>query len=241
MNLRKDEKLLRVAIALDASSSMGYVIKETLDGLNEQLDELRNGKKKGVNSRVSLVSFAGYDSIKDTFVDVPIEDMPKITKEHYDPSGLTAMYDGVARAISLLKAQEDTDETTYMLIILTDGQENNSKEHDARKVAEMIKEVESTKKWTISYMGANQDLKEVQQNLGIDASNMAAYNANSIGTRSAFRKMSQSIGSYVNTRSTSAVPLESLSKNFYSDNGNIAQVTEDSTSDPKEPTNSSVT
>lgn len=231
MNLRKnDGKILRVAIALDESSSMGFVTKETLTGLNEQLDELRKGKvKKGIETYVTLVTFSGHESIEDRFVDVPIDEMPKLTNEHYDPNGMTAMYDGVARAITLLRKQEDNDETTFMLIVLTDGQENNSKEHSAQDIANMIKECDATKKWTISYMGANQDLREVQANLGIDASNIATYTATAKGTRSAFRKMSESTAQYLHARSVAPQGvLFSASKNFYNGTGNdIDIVSED--------------
>lgn len=236
MNLRKnDEKTLRVAIALDESSSMGWMLKDTLTGLNEQLDELRKGKvKKGVNSRVTLVTFSGHDSIEERFVDTPIDEIPVITQEHYDPSGMTAMYDGVARAINLLRAQDDDDETTFMLIILTDGQENNSKEHTAQRVADMIKEVEATGKWTISYMGANQDLREVQADLGLEASNIATYTATAKGTRSAFRKMSDSTAHYLSARSVMPAGQSAyiqdfgLDKNFYNKGGDdIDTVDED--------------
>lgn len=217
MNLRNspDEKTLRVGIALDSSSSMGWVTKETLTGLNEQLDELRKGKvKKNINTFVTLVAFAGHESIQEIFVDTPIDKIPTLTQEHYDPSGLTAMYDGVARTINLLRTQHDDDDTTFMLIILTDGQENNSKEHTSHQVAEMIKSVEDTKKWTISYMGANQDLKEVQADLGIAASNIACYSATAKGTRSAFKKMSDSTSQYLSARSLMASGTACFAQDF---------------------------
>lgn len=239
MNMRKNsDKVLRVGIALDESSSMSSVIKETIQGINEQLDELKVGKvKKGINTYVTMVTFSGHDDLNVRFHDTPIDEMPKIDITHYDPCGLTAMYDGVGKTIGLLKAQEDTEETTFMLVVITDGAENNSREFNAQDIANMIKECEDTKKWTISYMGANQDLKEVSNTLGIKQSNMAMYSSSAEGTMSAFSKLRKSTENYITARalvSGDELKLGNLSKNFYSESDEINVISESnsSTGDP---------
>ena len=218
MNLRKEneEKILRVAIVLDESGSMGAVKKETLSGLNEHIQELRKGKEKGITTYVTLVTFSGADSIKERYVNVLVDDMPDLTKKDYDPNGMTAMFDGLARGLNLLKGAPDTEKTTYMVLVITDGQENASKEFKGPQVKEMITTLEANKKWTITYMGANQDIFEVQDTLGINPSNMALYSSSSIGTKHAFRKMSDCTSQYLCARADT----DNMSGfSFYNNNG----------------------
>jgi uncharacterized protein YegL len=232
MNLRqeKKEKILRVAIILDESGSMGAVKKETLDGLNEHLQELRKGKEKGITTYVTLVTFSGAEDIKERYNNILVDEMPDLTDKDFDPNGLTAMYDGVARGLNLLRSAEDTENTTYIALIITDGAENNSKEFQAHQIKDIITKLEETKKWTITYMGANQNIFEVQETLGLSAGNIASYASSSIGTRSAFRKMSESTAEYMFRLNS---PQNNTVNCFYNSTGSPADFTiiTDSTDD----------
>jgi hypothetical protein len=44
-----------------------------------------------------------------------------------------------------------------MMVIITDGQENASREYDSRKVKEMIQELEKSENWQFIYLGADME------------------------------------------------------------------------------------
>ena len=95
------------------------------------------------------------------------------------------MNDGVGTAIDEIgKWLSDMDESERpsknMIVIMTDGQENASKEYNFDTVKAKIKHQEEKYSWTFVYMGTNlQDLKDANR-LGIkmrsvsDSSNIGA-------------------------------------------------------------------
>ena len=80
-------------------------------------------------------------------------------------------------------------------VILTDGQENSSREFSQFKVADMIKEQTEKYSWEFVYVGANQDAFAVGQSLNIAVNNVQNYAATSIGTRSVFSNLSKGMAS----------------------------------------------
>lgn len=172
MNLRREiiRKKIHVGVALDESGSMLETKKETLNGINEQIQELK--KQKEVETTFTLVTFSGPNDVKTIRLVEPIENIKDIKDSEYKPDGMTALYDGVARLFSELKQNTVEDEhTSYLILVVSDGQENSSVEYNANKIAEMVTERKNSNKWTISYIGANQDLSIVKNNLKIEGFN----------------------------------------------------------------------
>ena len=206
MNLRKKksepEKITQALFIIDESGSMDYVKKQTIIGINEQIQELK--KHPEIITKVTVVTFNG--EVKDVLVNKPLSKLDEFDGDTYHPSGMTALYDAVAETIKReQKRKYKTKDVTRIVIIVTDGEENASSNYSrsnggAQKIADLIKEVES-KGWTVTYLGANQDLTEVHETLGIKMSNMASYNATNTGTSAAFACASIGLGSYMNKRS----------------------------------------
>ena len=182
MNLRKDKKVVHLAIALDESGSMAGTKRETISGVNEQIQELK--KTSAVDSTVTLVTFAGPTSIKVLYSAKPISEVKELTDEDYNPSGGTAMYDGVGRLFNELQQKVVDDESsTYLVLIVSDGEENTSVEYNSPKIAQMVKDRLVTKRWSINYIGANQDLSIVTQTLGLSKNSSLSYTSNIRGTQ----------------------------------------------------------
>lgn len=237
MNLRKKqkeqpEKITQAIFVIDESGSMASCRAETISGINEQIQELK--KHKDIKTRVTFITFSG--TITDRLADQPIDELEEISANDYHPSGSTALYDAVAHAILTEENRKyATPDVTRILIVVTDGDENSSKEysrysHGAEKIAEMIKRVQKHG-WTISYMGANQDLTRVQKNFGLNASNIACYNSSAKGTKSAFTATRGQLGMYMTKRcSVSANYLQEgdygLVDKFYNENEEISSITE---------------
>ena len=157
--------LLHICFVLDESGSMYNSVDDVIGGFQKLIDE-QKGEKNG-ECIISLYRFS--NTVKKDYIGKPVNEVPKLT---YSPSGCTAMNDGVGTAIDEIgKWLSDMDESERpsknMIVIMTDGQENASKEYDFDVVKGKIKHQEEKYSWTFVYMGTNlQDLKDANR-LGI--------------------------------------------------------------------------
>jgi uncharacterized protein YegL len=191
-------KTTHVALVLDRSGSMSSVVDETISGFNEQLDTLRDSANSEHRVLVTTVLFANKAEVLESGVNV--YDVKKLNSNTYVPSGLTAMYDGVGLAIEELSRKELGREDAVLVVIVSDGMENSSKEYTSEIIAGKIKRRQATEKWTFSYLGANQDLTKVQKDLGLHIGNTMSYVSTSIGTAHAFSQNSTATRNYMSVR-----------------------------------------
>lgn len=157
--------LLHICFVLDESGSMYNSVDDVIGGFEKLIDE-QKGEKNG-ECIISLYRFS--NTVKRDYIGKPVGEVPKLT---YSPGGCTAMNDGVGTAIDEIgKWLSDMDESERpsknMIVIMTDGKENASKEYDFYVVKGKIKHQEEKYSWTFVYMGINlQDLKDANR-LGI--------------------------------------------------------------------------
>ena len=90
----------------------------------------------------------------------------------YRPSGMTAMNDGIGTAIDrigkwLSEMPEEERPSKNLIVIMTDGEENASKEYSLKKVQEMIKHQTEKYNWTFIYMGMDISNAKAADDLGI--------------------------------------------------------------------------
>ena len=157
--------LLHICFVLDESGSMYNSVDDVIGGFQKLIDE-QKGEKNG-ECIISLYRFS--DTVKKDYIGKPVDEVSKLI---YSPGGCTAMNDGVGTAIDEIgKWLSDMDESERpsknMIVIMTDGQENASKEYNFDTVKAKIKHQEEKYSWTFVYMGTNlQDLKDANR-LGI--------------------------------------------------------------------------
>lgn len=168
-----------ITFVVDESGSMGNVREVTVSGINEQIQQVKRdfgGKNsEKINAIVSLIRF--NDKVKPVFMYSDIDALKEITLDEYRPDGGTAMYDAVGYAINQLKMREDIDaeDTSSLIVVVSDGQENSSREITAQQLADTISKLNETKRWTVTYLGANQDLSKVSQNTNIYVGNTMSF------------------------------------------------------------------
>jgi len=81
---------------------------------------------------------------------------------------------------------------TAVVVIITDGEENSSIEFDGKKVKSMIEELQETKNWTFTFVGANIDSISTAKNYGINVNNVMQFSADEISNQKVYRSMSKS-------------------------------------------------
>jgi hypothetical protein len=113
----------------------------------------------------------------------------------YRPEGTTALFDAVGESITdtlnyLAKAEQKPCDV--YVIILTDGEENSSRNYTGNIIKQMI-ETQKSADWKFIFMGANQDAMFNGNRIGIDNGSCLTYTQNSHATPNAFRCVSDGI------------------------------------------------
>jgi len=201
-NGKNAESTLRnhIAVVLDESGSMMAIRHEIMEAFNEQVAVIRESATDQPTT-ISLVKFS--TSVPDpVYWAEPVDVMRPLTAEDYAPHGLTAMLDAVGLTVDRLRALPDAEDedTSFLVFVLSDGQENNSRRYSYGDIAERIQSLEKTGRWTFAYMGANQDLAHVSQDLGIPAANVMEFTSTSEGVKEGGYQAAESARSWVGKR-----------------------------------------
>lgn len=161
-----------VTVVLDRSGSMQSCKDDAEGGVNSFVDEQ---KKQSGECVYSLVEF----DTEYTFVHkaTPIANVGKYTLV---PRGSTALLDAVGRAINetgerLAAMPDDQRPSLVVFVIVTDGQENASREFNRPQIKELIERQTKDYQWQFTFLGANQDAFAEAGSLGIAKSAVANY------------------------------------------------------------------
>ena len=120
-----DDNRVLIAVLLDRSGSMSSIKTDTEGGFAAFIDQQR-GLNRDV--RVTLAQFdTEYDVV---YADRPLADVPPLALE---PRGATALYDAIGRLVSDVGAElaaqpEEERPGAVIVVVLTDGHENSSRE-----------------------------------------------------------------------------------------------------------------
>lgn len=162
-----------VSFVQDRSGSMGSVWDETLNGFRSFVKELKEkGPKDGVTYLFSLTTF---DTMVETpLVAVPIEQVDENELSKHGPRGSTALLDAVGKTI------EDTDKLRQgpqkvIVVIVTDGQENSSREWTKDTLHKVIDAKLTAGNWTFTYLGTQPETWDDAGHLGVGAGSTATY------------------------------------------------------------------
>ena len=104
----------------------------------------------------------------------PVARVEGLSESTYVPRGMTALLDAVGRGVTDLKGKLRSNERA-LVVIMTDGIENYSKEYTKQRVTELIRSCEDTGRWTFVFLGAGQDSWQGGQMLGLRRAQTVHY------------------------------------------------------------------
>lgn len=189
---------------LDRSGSMGGLETDTIGGFNSTLEAQR---KLNGETRVSTILFDNqFEELHDR---IDLNDIRPLTSEQYFVRGSTALYDAVAMGIRKIANVQLAVKTTALadkviVVIITDGYENSSRETSVAMLKKMIKE-KRAEGWEFIFMGANIDAALAAGEIGISASNAANYVPDSQGIKIQYECLSEAV---ISLRSGQAMPKD---------------------------------
>lgn len=146
---------IHVCFVIDESSSMYTSVEDVLSGFKKIVEEQKMNKEG--ECAISIFRFASTAHSAD-FIMKDVNEVSSFLCYH--PSGCTALYDGVGVAIDeigkvLADMPEDQRPEKNLIVIMTDGEENSSREYQPSRIKEMIKHQEDKYNWTFLYIGTD--------------------------------------------------------------------------------------
>lgn len=169
--------LTDITLVVDRSGSMEEVREDAEGGVNAFISQ--QAKEPG-EALLTLVQFdTEYEFLH---TGVPIQNAPKY---ELVPRGMTALLDAVGRAMNetgerLAKMAEPDRPGLVIFVVMTDGQENSSKEFNKSQIKEMIERQQNNYDWHFTFLGANQDAFTEAGGMGIHAAGVADYAADKV-------------------------------------------------------------
>lgn len=188
--------LTELVFILDKSGSMSGLEKDTIGGYNSMLE-----KQKAVEGECRITTVL-FDNNYELFHDrIDIRAVSPITEKEYQVGGSTALLDAIGRTIHKIgNAQKNTDDDyraeKVMFIIITDGEENASREYSADKVKAQIERQKTKYGWEFIFLGANIDAVQTAGRFGIAPDRAVDYLADSAGTELNFKVMSAAVATF---------------------------------------------
>jgi Mg-chelatase subunit ChlD len=152
--MRMNKSPLYAHILLDRSGSMESCRDTTIDAFNEYVMGLR--RSDDLDARLSLTIF---DS---TSIDLlqhvePAKSFLELSRQTYVPRASTPLLDAIGHAVGATDKVELRPGEKVALVILTDGQENASKEHTKDTIRALLKDRQDNKGWLVVFLGADVD------------------------------------------------------------------------------------
>jgi len=146
----------------DRSGSMQVSWNEALSGFKTFVENLQNDKDSEF-----LFTLTTFDTEVDTpFLAKPIAEIPLDGLKDYGPRGMTALYDAVGKTLDATKA---VVADKYIVVVVTDGQENSSREWNKNTLQKAIEDKIASGNWTFTYLGTQPETWDNAQAIGIAA------------------------------------------------------------------------
>jgi len=187
-----------ISVILDRTGSMETIRDDTIGGFNAFLSAQ---KAEPGQATLTLVQFDSQDPYEIVHHFKSLADVPELTRETFVPRATTPLLDAMGRGIndlekSLADVAEDDRPSRVVMAIITDGQENASREFRKDQIEKMIKDKQEKADWQFVFLSA--DLAAIGDALatGMPAAAVLAHDKDGQGTHAAWVALSRSISDY---------------------------------------------
>lgn len=191
--------LTELIFILDKSGSMGGLEADTIGGYNSVLSKQQALEGECI---ITTVLFDNqYELLHDR---IDIQAIRPLSEKEYFVGGSTALLDAIGRTIrKISNVQRNTAEAyrpeKVMFVIITDGEENSSREYSVEAIKKLVEEHIESYGWEFIFLGANIDAIRTAGNFGIAPDRATDYVSDSIGTRLSYAAMKEAVTSFRKT------------------------------------------
>ncbi|NLZ14312.1 MAG: VWA domain-containing protein [Thermotogaceae bacterium] len=207
-------EMTELVFILDKSGSMGGLERDTISGFNAMLE-----KQHAVEGacRVTTVLFDTDFVLLHDGLDIGA--VRPITEKDYCVGGSTALLDAIGDTVYRIENRqmnnvENRRADKVMFVIITDGEENSSREYSAQDIRQIIENRKQRGGWEFIFLGANIDAIGTAARLGIDRKRAQNFVADSEGVQENFNAIHLAACRLRETGAISDEWKESIEKNY---------------------------
>lgn len=209
-----------VALILDKSGSMDAIREEARSHFNEQLQVLKEESSspkqvaknllkgippKALETKAAFVCF--NQKVETPVFNKDVNDIKELDAKDYVPDGMTALWDAIGLTIDkFLQLPDISDpDVSVLFTIITDGRENSSGDYAGeagrKRLKSQIEDLQATKRWTFTFLGADQDVMETAvADLSLLSGNVMRYTSDVAGTKWATAEHTTALKSFYSAR-----------------------------------------
>jgi hypothetical protein len=204
-------------LILDHSGSMSNCWVPTTQAFSNQMVKI-NQLAKDFPDQEFMVSVCVFnEEVK--FPSWPVRagggKLPSI--ESIMPNGSTALFDAIGESVKKIQSiagnEINKDEATVVMVILTDGYENASRNYSSNAIRSLMDELKGTEKWSFAFVGADFDITAITKDMNVDAGNRANFSKSNM--HGLFNHMEESLRDYARDKQAGKAR-----KNFFGGNNN---------------------
>jgi uncharacterized protein YegL len=206
---KENNHITEIAFVLDKSGSMSNLVDDTIGGFNSVLQQ-----QKAQEDQAYITTMLFDHQFRWLHDHLDLRYVKPITRQQYLPSGCTALYDAIGQTIAKLdNITEAEDNANVLMVIITDGQENSSREFEGGRIRKMV-EARREKGWEFLFLGANIDSFAVSEGLGIARNRTANWRADSRGVDTSYHALNMVVNSFRKSQPLQDDCLEAVNEDF---------------------------
>lgn len=183
------KKRTELVFILDKSGSMSGLETDSIGGYNSMLAQQR------ALTHDCLITTVLFDNecllLHDRLKLTKVKDM---THKDYLVGGSTALLDAIGQTIQHMSQMKDA--RNVLFVIITDGQENASRQFTVQTVKRLLEQQKEAKGWEFIFLGANIDAVETASRMGISPDHAADFLSDSEGTQLNYQVIADTITTY---------------------------------------------
>lgn len=206
-------------VVMDRSGSMEPLVADMEGGLRDIVNRTREALKPEQRCNFTFVRFnSTYEAVYEA-QDIRYVDASEL---RLNPGGGTALLDAVGRTINevgarLRKTPEARRPARIAFVILTDGEENSSREFSRDTVKKMVETQRDVYSWEFIFLGAEGVDNFAQAgNIGISAQHVASYNFSAAGSRRSGALVGSRVANYTSNQSKGLTTNDEAAQRFLS-------------------------
>lgn len=225
IGIETERPIVHAIFIKDHSGSMGQFTPDggqrrsdlAKSNFNEQLVKIKRESKE-VYTTVTLVEFDDRVYVGGKPI-VEVMEGPASTKVSYEVNevdeltdwwigGSTSLRDAIGSAIgigSTLLSDNDQDDQSVLVMILTDGEENSSREWSDEQIKSKIKSLEDSGRWTFTFMGGQLQASDMIASMGFSRGNTRSMSQTTASYSSSSKMSTGGLDKYYNMRKTGAL------------------------------------
>lgn len=187
-----------IGIVLDTSGSMNHILDTAIEIVNQRIKSFKDyaGNEKQP-CYITTTLFASEVL------------MPRENDYHENirpihrrncPHGATALHEAVCRTMESMeefgeRIERNGDDVAYLMIVVTDGWENDSSPKYAGKMGKYIQERQDRGNWSVGVMCPPNSVRVVEQQ-GVPLGNISPWEATKKGVEKVRRMSDKAVGAY---------------------------------------------